>query len=93
MATVYLSLINDHVVACKGSVVLTQTHPAAPYVCKTGNIALRCQYDGVENVFVCAVAYWWSVYAKPMTPGHTDLLPLPSTRRYIYSGRQLHQLG
>ena len=30
--------------------VLTQTHPAAPYVCRTGNIILRCQYDGVGNV-------------------------------------------
>ena len=38
--------------SCAGSVVLTQTHPAAPYVCRTGNITLRCQYDGVENVVV-----------------------------------------
>ena len=41
-----------HVVSCAGSVVLTQTHPTAPYVCRTGNITLRCQYDGVENVLV-----------------------------------------
>ena len=33
-----------------GSVALTQTHPAAPYVCRTGNITLRCQYDGVDGV-------------------------------------------
>ena len=40
-----------HTIAtCAGSVVLTQTHPAAPYVCRTGNITLRCQYDGVENL-------------------------------------------
>ena len=36
-----------HTVSCAGSVVLTQTHPAAPYVCRTGNITLRCQYGGV----------------------------------------------
>ena len=41
-----------YTVVCEGSVVLTQTHPAAPYVCRTGNITLRCQYDGVENVLV-----------------------------------------
>ena len=42
--------LNVHAVSCAGSVVLTQTHPAAPYVCRTGNITLRCQYDGVEGV-------------------------------------------
>ena len=35
---------------CAGSVVLTQTHPAAPYVCRTGNITFRCLYGGVGNV-------------------------------------------
>ena len=30
--------------------VLTQTHPAAPYVCRTGNITFECQYESVENV-------------------------------------------
>ena len=39
-----------HAVTCAGSVVLTQTNPAAPYVCRTGNITLRCQYERVENV-------------------------------------------
>ena len=39
--------VSDNDVAiCVGSVALTQTHPAAPYVCRTGNITLRCQYDG-----------------------------------------------
>ena len=62
-------------VVCAGSVVLTQTHPAAPYVCRTGNITLRCQYDGVENVVVVL----WSIgneagTANPSTiPGHTAL--------------------
>ena len=41
-----------HAVACAGSVVLTQTHPAAPYVCRTGSITLRCQYGCMENVLV-----------------------------------------
>ena len=56
--------------------VLTQTHPAASYVCRTGNITLRCQYDGVENV----LNVLWNVDDMPnldfdsMTlPGHTAL--------------------
>ena len=62
---------------CAGSVVLTQTHPAAPYVCRTGNITLRCQYDGVKNVSTVL----WSIgndttTANPSTiPGHTALPP------------------
>ena len=42
--------LSGSAVSCAGSVVLTQTHPVAPYLCRTGNITLRCQYDGVENV-------------------------------------------
>ena len=38
-----------HTVACAGSVVLTQTHPAAPDVCRTCNITLRCQYGGMVD--------------------------------------------
>ena len=54
--------------------VLTQTHPAAPYVCRTGNITLRCQYDGVENVFVVL----WNIGGTTTSnltafPGHTAL--------------------
>ena len=70
-----------HAVACDGSVVLTQTHPAAPYVCRTGNITLRCQYDGVEGV----LAVLWAIgtettTANPSTiPGHTAL---PRTTTY-----------
>ena len=59
--------------------VLTQTHPAAPYVCRTGNITLRCQYDGVENVMFVL----WSIggpATNPSTiPGHTAL---PHTTTY-----------
>ena len=63
-----------------GSVVLTQTHPAAPYVCRTGNITLRCQYDGVENVLVVV----WFISVNTTTnastfPGHTAL---PNTNTY-----------
>ena len=56
--------------------VLTQTHPAAPYVCRTGNITLRCQYDGVENVLNVV----WNVngmvnldFSSATLPGHTAL--------------------
>ena len=70
-----------HAVSCAGSVVLTQTHPAAPYVCRTGNITLRCQYDGVENVLVVL----WAIGTETTTAnastmsGHTTL---PRTTTY-----------
>ena len=58
-----------------GSVVLTQTHPATPYVCRTGNITLRCQYDGVENVFSVAWVIGVQITSNASTiPGHTALL-------------------
>ena len=57
---------------CKGSVVLTQTHPAAPYVCRTGNITLRCQYGGVENVLVVLWIIGAQATSNPSTiPGHS----------------------
>ena len=76
----YLILYNDHSVTCAGSVVLTQTHPAAPYVCRTGIITLRCQYDGLENVLVVL----WVIGGQTTTnastiPGHTAL---PRTTTY-----------
>ena len=68
------------VAACAGSVVLTQTHPAAPYVCRTGNITLRCQYDGVENVLVVLWSIGGTTTSNPSTiPGHTAL---PHTTTY-----------
>ena len=40
--------------SCAGSVVLTQTHPAAPYVCRTGNISpsllLPTHYSDSDHV-------------------------------------------
>ena len=54
--------------------VLTQTHPAAPYVCRTGNITLRCQYDVVENVVVVLWLIGGEATTNPSTiPGHTAL--------------------
>ena len=65
-----------HAVSCEGSVVLTQTHPAAPYVCRTGNITIRCQYDGLEGV----QNVLWNVdnmmnldFVTKTLPGHTAL--------------------
>ena len=64
-----------------GSVVLTQTLPAAPYVCRTGNITLRCQYGGVGDV----VSVLWVIGTEAgtvnpsTTPGHTAL---PRTTTY-----------
>ena len=79
MVSVSLYHIGRAVVLCS-SVVLTQTHPAAPYVCRTGSITLRCQYDGVENV----LAVVWLIGGHPTTnastiPGHTAL---PHTTTY-----------
>ena len=68
------------VAVAAGSVVLTQTHPAAPYVCRTGNIALRCQYDGVENVLGVVWVIGNKTTSNPSTiPGHTAL---PRTSTY-----------
>ena len=67
-----LMYLNGRAVSCAGSVVLTQTHPAAPYVCRTGNITLRCQYDGVENLVVVLWLIGGQTTANPSTiPGHT----------------------
>ena len=63
-----------------GSVVFTQTHPAAPYVCRTGNITLRCQYGGVENVFGVVWVVGGQIAPNASTvPGHTAL---PRTTTY-----------
>ena len=56
------------------TISLTQTHPAAPYVCRTGNITLRCQYGIAEEVLIL-----WSVGFNledpSIIPGHTALPP------------------
>ena len=49
--------------------VLTQTHPSAPYVCRTGNITLRCQYGGVENV----LGVLWILGNEAGTPDPTNI--------------------
>ena len=73
---VYLLLL----ILYTGTVILTQTHPAAPYVCRTGNIPLRCQYDGVENVLVVLWVIGSRTTANPSTiPGHTAF---PRTTTY-----------
>ena len=70
---------------CTGSVVLTQTHPAAPYVCRTGSITLRCQYDGVEGV----TGVLWSTEIEAATlypseiPGHTALPPTTTYQEVV----------
>ena len=69
-----------YTVVCEGSVVLTQIHPAAPYVCRTGNITLRCQYGGVENVLAVLWVIGGQTATNPSTiPGHTAL---PHTTTY-----------
>ena len=66
--------------SCTGSVVLTQTHPAAPYVCRTGNITLRCQYDGVQGVSNVVWLIGLQATTNPSTiQGHTAL---PRTTTY-----------
>ena len=69
-----------HAVFCAGSVILTQTHPAAPYVCRTGNITLRCQYGDVKNVLVVLWVIGGQTTPNTSTiPGHTTL---PRTTTY-----------
>ena len=66
--------------SCTGSAVLTQTHPAVPYVCRTGNITLRCQYGGVENVLVVLWSIGGIITSNPSNiTGHTAL---PRTTTY-----------
>ena len=66
--------------ACAGTVTLTQAHPAAPYVCRTGSITLRCQYDGVEGVSSVLWVIGFQTTTSPSTiPGHTAL---PHTTTY-----------
>ena len=80
----YISIINDYAVSCAGSVVLTQTHPAAPYVCRTGNITLRCQYGGVENVLGVVWVTGNETTANPSTiPGHTALPPTTTYQEVV----------
>ena len=75
-----LSIYGNAVLSCTGSVVLNQTHPAAPYVCRTGNITLRCQYDGVEGVSTVVWLSGHQITTNPSTiPGHTAL---PRTTTY-----------
>ena len=66
-----------------GTVNLTQTHPAAPYVCRTGNITLRCQYDGVEGVLVVLWHIGFQATTNASTiPGHTAL-PRTTTNQEV----------
>ena len=81
MVTISLSLLPYNAMACAGSVVLTQTYPAAPYVCRIGNITLRCQYGGMENVLgvVWAIGNETTTTDPSTIPGHTAL---PRTTTY-----------
>ena len=55
--------------------VLTQAHPAASYVCRTGNITLRCQYDVTQTV----LAIQWIISGTLTDPatirGHNTAPP------------------
>ena len=54
--------------------VLTQTHPAASYVCRTGNIILRCQYGTAEEVLILwSVGSLLNLENLSTIPGHTVL--------------------
>ena len=79
--------------------VLTQTHPAAPYVCRTGKITLRCQYDGVEGVLgVIWVLGNGTGTSNPSTfPGHTALPPTTTYQEVVVDSytnlRESYQCG
>ena len=75
--------ISGNIISCAGSVVLTQTHPVAPYVCRTGNITLRCQYGGVQGVSSVVWLIGLQTTTNPSTiPGHTAL-PHTTTHQEI----------
>ena len=77
---IVFNIVTTSTCTIAGSVVLTQTHPAAPYVCRTGNITLRCQYESVENVVGVVWANGSQITSNASTiPGHTAL---PSTTTY-----------
>ena len=77
---IVFNIVTTSTCTIAGSVVLTQTHPAAPYVCRTGNITLRCQYESVENVVGVVWAIGSQITSNASTiPGHTAL---PSTTTY-----------
>ena len=90
-----------HTVSCEGSVVLTQTHPAAPYVCRTSNITLRCQYNGVEGV----LGVVWVIGNETGTinvspskfPGHTASIPTSTYQEIVVDSytnlRKRYQCG
>ena len=60
--------------------VLTQIHPAAHYVCRTGNITLRCQYGIAEEVLILwTVGSVFNLEDLSTIPGHTAL---PRTTTY-----------
>ena len=81
MLSLLIMYLNGCAASCAGSVILTQTHPAAPYVCRTGNITLRCQYDGVENVSLVlwVIGNEAGIHDPSTIPGHTAL---PRTSTY-----------
>ena len=61
------------------TISLTQTHPAAPYVCRTGNITLRCQYGRAEEVLILwSVGSMYNLEHLSTIPGHTALPPTTS---------------
>ena len=66
-----------------GSAVLTQTHPAAPYVCRTGSITLRCQYEVTETV----LSVQWIIRGMLTDPatifGHTTTFPTSSYQEVV----------
>ena len=64
--------ICDHTTGAS-SVILTQTYPAAPYVCRTGIITLRCQYDVEALLFVQWIVGGQVEHNVSNIHGHTTL--------------------
>ena len=72
-----LFLLNFHPTAA--AITLTQTRPAAPYVCRTGNITLRCQYHGITEGVLWSIGSLFNLENPSVIPGHTAL---PRTTTY-----------
>ena len=67
-------LIHSTYFTAVATVTLTQTHPAAPYVCRTGNITLRCQYGIAERV-LWRIGSMFNLDNLSTITGHTALPP------------------
>ena len=86
-----LCLYKAMLFSCAG-VLLTQTHPAARYVCRTGNITPQVSVWWCAGSLICGLVHWTSNNKQPI---HHSRTHCPPSHHHLSggSGGQLHQLG